>query len=232
MIVYGKRKTKYVLSKRPISGDGESAVYPVSERPDILAKIYQKAMRTTEKEYQVMEAVNGTGSMLGEYPLEIVYERGKFAGYIFEKEESYIQTPEPEIHTTIPVESKKELSSAAVILLSIITGLVLSGITYFLLFPMLSRSIAQENVFYYFKGIPMIIGGWTALILMLVKVTDRSFISVILSTVSFIIGSIVVFSGIWLIITLLKTAAAIVWAILPTVITIVIVVWIVKAIVR
>lgn len=232
MIVYGSRKTKYILSKKPSSGDGECAVYPVSERPDILAKIYQKAMRTTEKEYQVMEAINGTGMMLGEYPLEIVYERGKFAGYIFEKEEPYFQQAEPAPNAILPIEPKKELSSAAVILLNIIAGLVLSGIMYLFLFPTLFTSISHENIFYYFRGIPMIIGGWAALILMLLKINNRGFLSVVISAISFIIGNIAVFCGIWLIITLVKTAAAIVWAILPTVLTIIIIVWIVKAIIR
>ena len=85
MIVYGKKRKKYVLSDRPISQNHDGAVYSVPSNPDIMVKIYRTEYCTAETEKRVIDTANGTCSMLGEYPVDIVYSRGKFAGYIFER---------------------------------------------------------------------------------------------------------------------------------------------------
>lgn len=226
MVVYGKRKTKYILSTKPVNGDGEGAVYPVSGRDDILVKIYQKSMRTTEKEYQVMEAISGTGTMLGEFPLDIVYERGKFAGYIFEKEDQYISPVETpvEVHKNTGIQ----LNSTIAILISIIFGLLLSIAIYFSVFPYLERYIQNENLIYYLNGIPMIIGGWIIMIPVSLKIKDMGIVSVVFSIVAFAAGSGILFGLNWLLVTLIKIVVAIVWAIFPTIFAIALVIWIVK----
>lgn len=229
MIVYGKRKTKYVLSKKPVRGDGESAVYQVSGRNDILVKIYQKQMRTLEKEYQVTEAINGTGAMLGEFPIDMVYERGKFVGYVFENEESYQPVEEESI--AVP-QSKGGMSEATVVMLSVVLGMGLSAAMYFGAFPVISRSILPENLPYYFKGIPMIIGGWLGLMFILIKFERDEFKTIILSTLVFICGNIAVFCLTWLLIAVIKTAVAVIGAVMPIVIAAAAIIYIIKKVLR
>lgn len=227
MVVYGKRRTKYVLSSRPVSGDGEGAVYPVSGRNDILAKIYQKSARTPEKEYQVMDAINGSGTMLGEFPMEIVYQHGKFAGYIFENEERYNQSVEMPVETG----SRKTvgaLNSTVVVLISIVLSLLMSGMLRFKIYPELASNIQPENLAFYFSGIPILLGGWALMFLVVLKIREMGILAILFSVIAFIAGGSVAFGINWLIIAAIRTTLTIVGAVLPSVILILLLVWGIK----
>lgn len=231
MVVYGKRKTKYILSKIPVGGDTDGAIYPVSGREDILVKIYQSNMRTRETENRVIEAMNGVGVMLDANPIDLVYERGKFVGYVLEKEEEY----EPLVEEIKPIEKpvkEKNLNPAVIMLLDIIFGLLLSYAVYFWFFPRLANRIETDKLMYYFSGVPMIVGGWIALIMTAKKVGADSFFDVLLGIIAFIVGCAVLFFLTGAIITVVTIAVSILWAILPTVIVVGIVVWILMKMMR
>ena len=85
MIVYGKRRKKYVLSQTSVSQDYDGAIYSVPGNPDIMVKIYQPEYCTPETEKMVIDTANGKCSMLGESPVDVVYANGRFVGYIFEQ---------------------------------------------------------------------------------------------------------------------------------------------------
>lgn len=234
MVVYGKRNKKYVLSTKPVRGDDEGAIYPVSGQRDLLVKVYQRSMRTLATEQRVIDTINGVGSMLGEYPIDIVYERGKFVGYTLEANNEYSEPRASTEHIESPrkpVRKGERLNAGIVWLISILVAGLLSCIIYYLIFPKLAFGIESQFVMYYFNGIPMIIGGWILLLLIKFKVPNMGVSSVFLDIVAFCIGSGTLFGMNWLIITGINLVISVIWLLLPMLIGIAVVAVLLKAII-
>lgn len=227
MIVYGKRRKKYVLSQNPVSKDYDGAVYSVPTNPDVLVKIYQSEYRTSETEKLVIDTANGKCSMLDESPVDVVYANGRFAGYIFEPSAPSVpvevnDVPQP------PVRPRTEMNEVAVLLICIAAGLGLSALTYFTVFDNLRSMIGDPYCYWNFNGIPMIVGGWALMLIAYFQFRERGVQAVVIGIVAFILGAAVVFGLISLLVWLLTLAWTLTKALLPTVLTIIIVVWLLK----
>lgn len=230
MIVYGKRRKKYVLSANPVSQEYDGAVYSVPAEPDYLVKIYQQEYRTAETERHVIDTVNGTSRMIEEFPVDVVYANGRFAGYIFERcaqdlpveEEIVISQPKP----------RRDMGNAGALMLSAVLGIGLSLLFYFVIFGILEKSIGDPYCRWNFDGIPMIVGGWLVMLLAFFQFRDRGAQTVILSAVGFILGAFIMFGLISLIVFLINLASMLINLLLPSVIVIVVVVMLLKNILK
>lgn len=227
MIVYGKRRKKYVLSQNAVSQDYDGAVYSVPANPDILVKIYQPEYRTSETEKLVIDTVNGKCSMLDESPVDVVYANGRFAGYIFETSAQSVPV-EPIDVLPPPSVPRARMNEMTVLLICIVIGLGLSALAYFIVFDILNSIIGDPYCYWNFDGIPMIIGGWALMLITYFQFRERGAQAIVISTVAFLLGSAVVFGAISLVIWLLSLAWTLAQALLPTVLTIAIVVWLLK----
>lgn len=230
MIVYGSNHKRYVLSSLSVGQDQNGAIYYAEHEPDFLVKIYHPQFRNPSTERDVIDAINGVRSMLNEIPLDVVYLNGRFAGYIYQKS-SPIAPP-----TNYPVQLVQRSSSNALdgtpVLICIGVGIVLSALVYFLLFSLLKNTFADDYIFWNFKGIPMIIGGWIALLLVVLKSRQEIGATIGFGAIGFIIGSILVFLLICTLVYMFSVAAAIMKPLLPTIIVIVIVVLLVKSLLK
>ncbi len=223
MIVYGKHRKKYVLSKAPVSQEYDGAIYAVPSNPDIMVKIYQPEYRSAETERHVIDTANGTCRMVDEFPVDVVYANGRFAGYIFEQ-----SAPELPFEEMPAPQTRPEMGSGVGILLCLIAGIGLSALIYCVLFDWLQNAIGGPYCYWNFKGIPMIIGGWALMILAFLQFRDRGGQTVVLSILGFMLGAVVVFGVIALLVLIVSVTATLVQALLPTVLAILVIVWIVK----
>lgn len=225
MIVYGKYKQKYVLSAKPISQDQDGAVYTVPGNPDIRVKIYRPEFRNSSMEKQVIDTANGTCSMLDEFPIDVVYANGRFAGYIFE--DSAVEEA-PAFDVPMPVPTQPGLPEALVTLITVGAAIVWTLLIYFVLFNVIAGAINEVYAFWNFKGIPMILGGWVLTIFALLKFRDQGNTTLIVSLVSFPVGAGILFGVVCLLVWLIALAFSLIEVILPTVIAIAIIVWLFK----
>ena len=224
MIVYGKQRKKYVLSQNPVSQDYDGAVYSVPEDPDILVKIYRPDYCTYETEKRVMDTANGKCSMLGEFPVDVVYTNGRFAGYIFKPSAPAVPsepTPSP--------KPQPMMGEMAALLICLATGLALSALNYFIVFDKLRALFADVYCHWNFNGIPMIIGGWILMLVAYFQFRQKGMQAVIISIAAFLLGAIMVFGLISVLVWLLNAAFTLAKAILLAVLTILIVVWFFKS---
>ena len=225
MIVYGKRRKKYVLSQTSVSQDYDGAIYSVPGNPDILVKIYQPEYCTPETEKMVIDTANGKCSMLGEFPVDVVYANGRFAGYIFEQS---VPAAPVDIQVETPPPTRSGMSTAVSLILCIAAGMVLSALIFFVVFGALESIIGGAFCRWNFDGIPMIIGGWCLMMFAYLQFRDRGAQAVVVGIAAFLLGAAVVFGLISMIVWMLNLAWTLTEALLPTILTIVIVVWILK----
>jgi len=77
----------YKTTDKPFAGGGEGAIYDISGNPDIVAKIFRVDKRTAERERKLSIMVGIKPPHIEQYswPLDMLYENGKFAGYIMRK---------------------------------------------------------------------------------------------------------------------------------------------------
>lgn len=212
MIVYGKRKKKYVLSDKPVSQSMDGTVYAVAGNPKLLAKIYNPSNCTPETEARI--------SAVGSY--EVVYINGRFAGYVYENFEPVV-THEP------PPPPPTGLGPAGVILISLVLAVAMTALIYFVLYDKLAGMVGYTYSRWNFSGIPMIFGGWALMIFSLLKFIDRGLSAVFIGFVAFVVGSALTFSLICLIVVLVNLAWSLLQLILPIIFAVAIIVWILKA---
>lgn len=120
------------------------------------------------------------------------------------------------------------MSPSVIVTLSVVLGIILSIAMYMWVFPIISKSILINNLPFYFKGVPMIVGGWLGFAFVFAKLGCQEFPTFILSIIMFVLGNVAVFGITWMIITMFRMAVSIVWAILPSVIMIAAIIYLVK----
>ena len=233
MIVYSSNHKRYVLSTQSVGQDQSGASYYAEREPDILVKIYHPQFRNPSTEQDVIDAINGVRSMLNEIPLDVVYLNGRFAGYIYQKSSPIVPPMMPSTQPVQPMQrAPRTAPDGALVLICIGIGIVLSALVYFVLFNILKNSFGDDYIFWNFKGIPMIIGGWIALLVILMKSKQEIGSTIGFGALAFIIGSIFVFLFICALVYLFSVAAAIMKPVLPTIITIVIIVVLIKTLIK
>ena len=228
MIVYDKRHKKYILSQQPISQDYDGAIYSVPSNPDILVKIYETEYRTSQVEKEVIDAANGTRSMSGERPVDIVYTNGRFAGYTFEVSIP-VQETIPELPLP-PVKTHRKMSAWVVMLLCIILGAGLSLLIYFVGFEYLESIIGGSYCHWNFDGVPMIFGGWIAMIFSCIRFNEGGAQAVLFGLISYLVGAVLVFGLISLLVWLVTLAIGVLKLLVPIFIMIFGIVLIVKSV--
>lgn len=95
MRVDGRNHTIYECdntSKRKTSG---GTVYSISNNQGLEAMLLDRSLCTKEKEIQVVNAMNGIGEWYGPQIRDILYTHGKFRGYVYYK----VEEPASEITT-------------------------------------------------------------------------------------------------------------------------------------
>ncbi|MDO4324727.1 MAG: hypothetical protein Q4E24_01615 [bacterium] len=225
MVVYDRYQRRFAL-KNPVKKVSDGAVYKLPNEYGKMVKIYNGNWRTPEKEREVVEAINGTGVMLGEVPVDVVYENGKFAGYILEEE----TTEEEKVEFSVGKQEAAKINAVAGIFISLATGGILSAVIYFLIFPVISKNMKAYTVTFSFDGIPMIMVGWIALLIAAYKTRVEGITSLIVCAFSYMIGAALIQLLIVLLVSLIQTAYAILAAVIPTILTAAILIWIVRAV--
>lgn len=232
MVVSGmKTGMSYVLGKKYVRKESDGVIYNVPQMPHTMIKIINKDQRTT-RERSVIDAVNGVGSILGPEPLEPVYEHGRFVGYAFQ-EDLYDEDP------VMPPEPPKPQSSGnwgINFLVCACVGAAASLWLFYFGFQAISAGFSPEMQFFNFRGIPMILVGWAAMIAILLYMKKEGAEHVVTACVAgilaFALGSALTCGAICLLVLLVETAYSVAMALLPTVVFILILVYLVKYLLR
>lgn len=231
MVVSGmKTGTSYVLGRKYVRKENDGVIYAVPQQNGKMVKILNKDQRST-RERSVIDAVNGMGSIMGPEPLEPVYENGRFVGYVFED----VWDPDPVIPPAPPQKTDDSNVTVAIIACLVI-GMGLSVWFYFFGFDILTGSVAEKYRTFNFGGIPMLFGGWIAMVAVLLgivkKDVDNSTMTMILGLGAFVLACAVIYLAICAIVTLAEMAFNVAVAILPTIIVIAIILYVVKSFLR
>lgn len=227
MVVYGKYKTKYVLMKEPHCSDSDGAYYKIQSMPDKQAKLYFKNFRTKEQEYKVISAINGDMPLEKEDPIEVVYNNGKFVGYITDFEESY-DVPEEIDVGVISDHPRISFSPSMGIIFCAIIGLVLSAVLYLFAFNHIASLCSETVAFYNFNGFPMMVGGIAALVFCAYYFKDRAGLSVLLSIPAYIIGASLIFLVIFVLVNVIEIAMSLIVPVISFLVVAALVVWGIK----
>lgn len=204
--------TKYITTSAPVRKEYDGAVYNVPENPGVQVKIFNRDQCTRQKEAQINAAIYGEDFIPGPTPVEIVYRNKRFVGYTFEKE----------ISDEVPAlpQPQRSVSSLAVVLAMLGVGLLLSILLCFVIFPLLMVPRLPEEIIYInFKGVPMMVLGWIAMVYVLIKASALGYLAIAIGAVAYIAGAIVAY----VIAYLLALVAAVAVELLPVIITVVVI---------
>lgn len=232
MVVYSKFNKPYKLVGKPKKVPGGS-IYDVSGEPGIQVKLLDKAGRTDEMERTVEDSIGGMG-MLDVTPIETVYQNNRFAGFVMEKPAMPEQKTDP-VPPEIPVQDKAIVtppptaSGPLPLIVMIAAGIIMTAVLILAVFPSLSASMDPSVRTVQFSGIPMAAAGWLLLLFVLIKSGGVDWKCTILGILAFIVGAVLCNILITILVYLFYGAKALFAALLPTVITIVIVVAIIKS---
>lgn len=251
MRLQGRNNVQYVIDeKRVIAELSDGTVYQVSNKSDMKAKLLMSALCTTAKEEELNSTVRGEISAVGETPVDLLYRRGSFVGYVFrESQKSDLNISESFHGTSEDIESygnKEEsmwtqkndnqilkfgISIGSCILFSILNYLVLFG-AYCNFVTGNFADIAQNCIYFNFSGIPSILSGC-----ILVAAVDFGLGKKLDGVAYYVLQPILYLAGMlaWyvlstLIIFMIAFAVRIFIAIIPTVIVIAVIVVILKSI--
>lgn len=231
MEVYSKYNKPYKLSRKPVKKEGNGSVYDVSGDSSVQVKLLDKAYCTDAMERSVEDAIfSGT---MDPAPREIIYYRNRFAGYVIPRQEEELpiipdSDPLP-VQNPVP-QSLPDTSSPLPLLAMIAFGILGSVLVHFAVFPALSAGMDSTVRTAQFNGIPMIIGGWILLLIAAAKSTSRGWGMTVFGSLGFVLGAAFICGLISAVIGLFFAATGVLYALLPTIITIVVIVVILKSI--
>lgn len=77
----------YRIQSAPFAGGGEGDIYDIVGASGYVAKVYKPDKRTTERERKLSVMVSNKPSVMEQYawPLDVLYENGRFMGYVMPK---------------------------------------------------------------------------------------------------------------------------------------------------
>lgn len=220
MVVSGMSTgTRYVLGKkgRP---DADGMIYNVPDMPHTMVKVYNKNSRPV-RERMVIDAINGVGAMAGPQPMEAVYGNGRFVGYTF-------QADLPEESASLPMAAPSRIQDRTnwTVVNTLCIGLcAVLTLVWFLVGPsLLERSLPEAYVHFNFKGIPLMIGGWAAMLVMLYwqHSTQAGEVPAITkSMLAFVLGCAAVFVVICLLVLIVQAVLHFVFDVLPVILMVI-----------
>lgn len=232
MVVYGQRGSRYVLAASSKSSDYEGAIYEVQNNADIIVKVLDNSYRNADMENRVINAVNSGVSLSGGQPIDVAYSQGRFVGYILEQSWREPEPPAREPVNPEPVEQPRR-AGAGTVVFTVAIGILLSGWLITSGFDKISQMVNAQSMVFSLGGIPMIIGGWIAMLIALrARHNMEPAPAVFISVAAFCIGCAFVLGIIYAIIHMVKNAVSVVTALLPVIILIVAVVYLIKSLFR
>lgn len=237
MIVYGRKRTKYVLGGYPQESSYDGSIYSVERSRDKLVKIYDPERRDPDEESRVLAAIR-EGRNLGDgIPLDAVYLQGQWVGYVFDR------SAEPAMSMDLPVEETAMPrtpvnvpmdTGSLMALICVILGLALSALIYFVLFDRIAANMEAVYVQYNFRGFSMIVFGWGFMIPAFFRTRScgNNVAALVVGVLAFVVGAAVALGFVWLIVSVVRVAASLLNALLPTIIVVVILVLVFKPLLR
>ena len=230
MIVSGRNRKRYVLSNAPVSSSLEGSVYSVEGNRDTLVMVYGPSHRKSAEENKVLSAVNRRADLAGRIPIDAVYLQGSFVGYAFERSARSNTQGDHGRPRPAPAPRNSRSLSPLTLLIGLLIGVALSVLIHFALMRGLSGSVDSTVLFFNFNGIPMMITGFLCMGLVCFSCGDKlsAAVLLILATLAYLAGATVTFFLIWLLVSVVQTSVALLTAILPTLIVIVIVIYVFK----
>lgn len=225
MIAYGHGKRKYELTTA-LKVDCDGTVYAVSGNQGVCAKIYEKSYCTDDMEQRVINAANGTSSMLREFPIDVLYQHGRFAGYTFED----FSTPEP-VDYDEPSEPVQKTHHGIAVVVPVASAIIMSLLIYCFVFPRLAIGMDTYVRLFCVRGLTMIVAGWAAMLLFMAKGAaqiDSEELTAVVSIVSYVIGAALIYGVIHVLTAILSLAYSIIVAVLPTLVIIGVIIYVLK----
>lgn len=201
MVVNGSSGERYSLNKKKRHTGRTYTEYPIMGSGGYIARIYDRKLRKAMIEAEVKEAVFTGNYYEDEQPLNVLYSRNKFIGYLYKGEFEYeiaSNNEETELADADNVyrQSNHIDSELFVIALQIAAGIVATAIGWFIVYPAYQRTIDSHMTEFSsfvrdltqlnYKGIPAILVGIILQIVVLIKGSRFLKSPVIMTTASLI----------------------------------------------
>ena len=235
-IVTGQYQQAYQLDEKTRKKESDGDSFKVSGTGGTWVKLLKD--HSKEKQLEIEHQIAMGGFEEGA-PREIVYSRGRFAGYIYEKNEVIEETFSDSVEYPVKSGNTEEFwesnvfKISAAIVIAVLLGLIQVKILYTLyigiLLKMLSSSTVSICAALSFSGITAMIAGIAGMILIGYFMQDASiFVFLFLEAAAFLAGVVALDIFLTLAVVVVVEAINLLMAILPAVITIMIFVIIVK----
>lgn len=166
---------------KPIAKEGNRAIYNVKNDPSIQVCLYDSSSRNQQSEFEVMSALNGGGFIGIAHPVDVVYIKGKFAGFTLMP--TYSAPVQPE-----PVKSSFELNAIMCVGIVALAATALSLLGHFVLFPDLDLICRYPVI-----EIVMLLVGWGVALFVSIWKRDSHLLSVLGGIGAFLVALIAVF---------------------------------------
>lgn len=243
--VTSEYRMKYNLNTESRKSECDGDSYKIEGQPNMWVKLLKDNSKNKELEIrQQIELGGGYGS-----PREIVYSgRGKFAGYVYEVEESswdLVPDPDPDIDIAPKPESPKTdfmqtnivkilLSAGFGILLSVLNIKVLYYVYISFLLNNFPEEVASGSAMLSCSGATGLLGGIALMVLFGLHFMKQmeGILFVIFEGIAFLLGILLVDFIITVLVCSFLGIVSLLKAVLPVVITIGIVIMLVKMLIR
>lgn len=243
MIAYGRNKMKYSLENRAARAEAGCQDFHVKGREETLfARIYDRGLRSRDREEEVRMAMEGGGSSLLQTPVDILYVGGRFAGFLYydysAQEPAFteeISQEEPNLSGEVSGMKQNE-GGRVLMVIPVVEAILLTLLVKFIIFPIYVGLVYQNAGIGY--TISLMAGGWVpaiagcaALGLAYVKVLASAGSPGLVAvgcTLAFLAGTLVLLALATIVTAVLNAAVTLLLAALPTIIVAVVIIYIIK----
>ena len=227
MIAYGRNKIKYSIENKAARSDAGCQDYHVKGREETLfARIYDRGLRTREREEEVRMALEGSCGSLPYSPVDMLYVGGRFAGFLYYDYSA--ETAEEPVDMGMPEEPKPSskgisMPSGVALLIPVVEAILLSVVAKMLLFPLYVGILANSDsmdiaLWLMCQGwLPVLAGGIALAVayLKLLGPSENTALIAVGGVAAYLLGVAAVFILGVLINMLVYTAIGLVMAVLP-----------------
>lgn len=190
MLVKGSGGENYTLDKKRKRAYRTFTDYPVSGSEIYVARIMNRSSRSISVEMEVKDCVSSGMYYEDERPLNMLYIRGKFAGFLYEGDGSLTQEPENTPHNELdapPAHTQGGREGTGILVIQVVAAAAIAIIGKLVVYPLLvsymnswdNSSIISILHYLDYNGIPAILAGITAQIYVFQKWKDSSIGSMI-----------------------------------------------------
>ena len=244
MIAYGRNKIKYSIENKAARSDAGCQDYHVKGREETLfARIYDRGLRTREREEEVRMALEGSGGSLPYSPVDMLYVGGRFAGFLYYDYSA--ETAEEPVDMGVsedpqPASRTMSMPSGVAALIPVVEAILLSIVAKLLLFPLYEGALLESG------GMDIalwtMLGGWFPVVAgcivlaaaykKLLGPSENTALIAVGGAVAYLLGVAAVFILGVLLNMLVYTAIGLVMAVLPVLVGIFVIYIIIKSFLR